>query len=75
VRATVTGRDRRLARRASFFWDRRRVARDTRPPLSRIVDRARHRGRTHQHRVTAVVRLRDGRLARASRRYRVCADR
>jgi hypothetical protein len=74
VRATVAGPDRRFALRADFLRGRRRVKRDTRPPLSRVVDRVRHRGRSHLHRVRARVRMSDGRLARLSRRYRVCAD-
>jgi hypothetical protein len=73
VRATVVGRDRRLARRAVFYRGRRRVAVDRRRPLSRIVDRGRHRGRSHTHVARARVRLRDGRLARLRKRYRVCA--
>jgi hypothetical protein len=73
VRATVTGRDRRLAVRADFARGKRRVASDTRPPLSRVVDRVRHRGRDHVHRVRAKVRLSDGRVVSLSRRYRVCA--
>ena len=73
VRATVVGADRRLARRADFRRGRRRVARDTRPPLSRIVDRRRHRGRSHRHAVVAKVRLADGRLVRVRRVYRVCS--
>jgi hypothetical protein len=73
VRATVAGPDRAFAIRAEFFRGRRRVARDTRPPLSRVVDRRRHRGRSHRHRVRARVRTGDGRLVRLSRRYRVCA--
>ncbi len=73
VRATVTGADRRLARRADFRRGRRRVARDTRPPLSRIVDRRRHRGPSHRHAVVAKVRLVDGSLVRLRRVYRVCA--
>ena len=44
------------------------VARDTRPPLSRIVDRGRHRGRSHRHAVVAKVRLADGGLVRLRRR-------
>jgi len=75
VRATVTGADRRLARRADFRRGRRRVARDTRPPLSRIIDRRRHRGRSHRHAVVAKVRLADGGLVRLRRVYRVCAAR
>jgi hypothetical protein len=73
VRATVAGRDRRLARRAVFYRGRRRVAVDRRPPLSRIVDRGRHRGRSHTHVARARVRLSDGRLIRVRKRYRVCA--
>jgi hypothetical protein len=73
VRATVIGADRRRALRAEFLRDRRRVARDRRPPLSRVVDRGRHRGRSHVHRAGVRVRLRDGRLARLAKRYRVCA--
>src|SRR3954468_3717915 len=75
VRATVTGRDRRFAIRASFYRGRRRVARDTHPPLSRILDRRRHRGRRHTHRARARVRMGDGRLVRLSRRYRTCSTR
>jgi hypothetical protein len=74
VRATVTGRDRRLALRASFRGPAGQRARDPRPPLSRIVDRARHRGPSHRHRVITRVRLQDGRLLRRARRFRVCAD-
>jgi hypothetical protein len=72
IRATVVGRDRRHARRAVFYRGRRRVARDSRPPLSRVIDRARHRGRAHRHTARARVRLDDGRLVRLKRRYRVC---
>jgi len=74
VRATVRGRDSRYALRAEFFRGHRMIARDTRPPLSRVVDRRHHRGRSHLHGVRARVRMGDGRLARLSRRYRVCAD-
>jgi hypothetical protein len=73
VRATVTGADRRHARRAEFFRGRRRVGRDGRPPLSLVIDRARHRGHAHSHVARARVRLDDGRLVRLERRYRVCA--
>jgi hypothetical protein len=72
VRATVIGPDRRFALRAEFFRGRRKVARDTRPPLSRVIDRRRHRGRSHRHRARARVRMGDGRLTRISRLYRVC---
>ena len=73
VRAIVTGRDRRLARRALFYRGRRRVAFDRRPPLRKIIDRGRHRGHSHPHLARARVRLRDGRLVRVRKRYRVCA--
>ncbi len=73
IRATIVGRDRRHARRAVFYRGRRRVARDSRPPLSRVIDRGRHRGRAHRHTARARVRLDDGRLVRLRRRYRVCA--
>ena len=75
VRTTVTGRDRARARRAEFFVGRRRVARDPRRPLSRIVDRRRHLGRSHRHAVRVKVRMSDGRLARLRRVYRMCGDR
>ena len=75
VRATVVGRDRRLARRAEFFVGPRRFGRDRRPPLSRVFDRLRHRGRSHLHVARARVRLRDRRLVRLKRRYRICAER
>jgi hypothetical protein len=39
VRARVAGADRRQALRAGFWRDGRRVARDVRPPLGRVVDR------------------------------------
>lgn len=74
VRATVVGRGRRNARRATFYRDGRRVTYDSRPPLSRIVDGRRHRGRSHTHMLRARVRMSDGRRLRLTRRYRVCAD-
>ena len=73
LRATVSGPGRRMALRADFARGARRVARDVHPPLSRVVDRDHHVGRSHFHRVRAKVRLRDGRLVRLMRRYRVCA--
>jgi hypothetical protein len=72
IRASIVGRDRPHARRAEFFRGRRRVARDTRPPLSRVIDRARPGGRTRVRTARARVRLDDGRLVRLRRRYRVC---
>jgi hypothetical protein len=73
VRAAIAGRDSRDAIRANFYRGRRRVARDTHPPLSKIIDRRRHRGRRHTHRARARVRMGDGRLVRLSRRYRTCS--
>jgi hypothetical protein len=72
VRATVAGPGRRQALRANFRRDRRRVARDTRPPLSRVIDRGARRPRAGRHRAGARVRLADGRLVRVFRRYTVC---
>lgn len=74
LHAEVAGRDRDLALRADFARGPRRVARDTLPPLRALVDRDRHLGRDHVHRVRAKVRLRDGRIRRVWRRYRVCAQ-
>jgi hypothetical protein len=72
VRATVTGRDRRGIRRVRFRLGRRRARVDRTAPFSRIVDRGRHRGRAHRHRVGARVLMKDGRRARLSRRFRAC---
>ena len=74
IRATVAGADRAKALSASFYRRRRRVAYDRRQPLSRVVDRGRHRGRSHRHRLRVRVRMSDGRRIRLLRRYRVCAD-
>jgi sugar lactone lactonase YvrE len=73
VRARVTGPERRLAVRAEFRRGPRRVARDVRRPLSKIVDDGRHRGRSHTHVARARVRYSAGGLAVLKRRYRVCA--
>jgi hypothetical protein len=74
VRASIRGADRRLALRAGFRRDGRLMARDTRPPLSRVIDRPR-RPRARRHRAVARVRLADGRLVRLVRRYRLCGRR
>jgi sugar lactone lactonase YvrE len=74
IRATIGGGDRSAALRADFFRGRRRVSRDRRPPLSKIVDTGRHLGRSHTHTARARVRLSDGSLVRLKRRYRVCAE-
>ena len=75
VRARVAGADRRQALRAGFWRDGRRVARDTRPPLDRRLDRGPGRPRATRHRAAARVRLADGRLVRLRRRYLLCAGR
>ena len=72
IRAAIVGRDRRLALRAELFRGRRKMTRDTRPPLIGTIDRARHRGRPHRHVARARVRLSDGRLVRLRRAYLVC---
>ena len=72
VRARVVGADRRQAKRAGFWRDGRRVARDVRPPLSRLVDRGPRRRHASGHRAAARVRLADGRLIRLKRRYVMC---
>jgi sugar lactone lactonase YvrE len=72
IRATVTGTERGQAARAEFRRGARRVARDVRPPLSKIVDRGRHFGRSHTHVARARVRYVGGGLAVVKRRYRVC---
>jgi hypothetical protein len=72
VRASVVGRDRRHAVRATFFRDGRRVARDTHRPLSRIVDARRRSADRAVHRAVARVRLADGRLVPLAHRFRRC---
>jgi hypothetical protein len=73
VRASIRGADRRRALRANFFRNGRRVARDTRRPLSRVIDRVRRRSRPGRPRAAAGVRFADGRLIRLRRRYPRCA--
>jgi hypothetical protein len=75
VRASIGGADRRQALRAGFRRDGRRVARDTRPPLGRVIDRGRRRPGATRHRAAARVRLANGRLVRLARRYRLCGRR
>jgi hypothetical protein len=72
VRAAVAGADAGQAKRAGFFRRGRRLRRDVRPPLNALVHRP-HRGDRHTHRVTARVRMADGRLVRLSRRFSGCA--
>ena len=73
VRASIQGAERRLALRVGFRRDGRRVATDTRRPLSRVIDAGPRGRRSRLHRAAARVRLADGRLIRLARRYRLCA--
>jgi sugar lactone lactonase YvrE len=73
VRATVTGPERRLATRAEFRRGPRIVARDARPPLSKVIDNGRHQGPSHIHVARARVRYSGGGLAVLKKRYCVCA--
>lgn len=76
VRATLTGRDVRLVRRAEFRVGRKRVARDHRRPFSKPIAARRFRGhRSHVYRVGARARLLDKGLVRRSKRLQVCAAR
>ena len=70
VRATVSGADRRLVRRVRFRVGGRRFRLDRRAPFTRVVHRS-HRRRAHRHVARAAVRLRDGRLVRFRRVFRV----
>jgi hypothetical protein len=72
VRVGLAGPDRVLARRASFYLGRRRVARDTRRPLVAVV-RRRAAGTRRRHRLTVLVRLADGRLVRRVKPFTACA--
>jgi hypothetical protein len=74
VRATIAGAERRQGLRANFRRDGRRVARDTRRPLSRIIESGPRRARPARHRAAAGVRLADGRLLRLRQPYLVCAQ-
>jgi len=46
---------------------------DRRAPFVAVVDRRRHRGSAHAHRVRAGIRLRGGRLVVRSRVLLICA--
>ena len=74
VVASIAGRDRRRVRRAGFYLGRKRVARDARAPFRKRVTR-RHRGRAHAHRISARVRMKDGRRVTLRKRYRACGGR
>jgi hypothetical protein len=73
VRASVSGRDRSQIRRAAFRLGRRRSLLDRRPPFTRTIDRTRHRGHSHLHRVGAKVLMKDGRHLKLPRSLRFCA--
>jgi hypothetical protein len=70
VRATIGGADRALIRHVRFRVGARRFKLDRRAPFSRVVHRP-HRSRSHRHVARAAVRLRDGRLVRLRRSFRV----
>jgi hypothetical protein len=72
IRATVRGPERRLVARAEFRRGPRKVARDVKPPLSKVIDKGRHMGPSHTHVARARVRYSGGGLATLKRRYRVC---
>jgi hypothetical protein len=74
VRASVGGRDRRGVRRVRFYLGKRRVATDRKAPFRKRVDRGRHLGRSHRHKVSAGVFMRDGRRTVLARRFRACAN-
>jgi hypothetical protein len=72
IRITVGGADRRLVRRARIRAGAK-LFKDNRPPISRVY-RDRHIGPSHVHKARVSVRLKDGRLVRLSKRFRVCAQ-
>jgi hypothetical protein len=72
IRITVGGADRRLVKRARIRAGAK-LFKDNRPPISRVY-RDRHIGPSHVHRARVSVRLKDGRLVRLSKRFRVCAQ-
>jgi hypothetical protein len=72
VRAVVEGADAGSVARASFQLGRRRVAVDRRAPFRAVIDRSRHAGRPHAHRVRARVLMDDGRRASLRGRFRPC---
>jgi hypothetical protein len=73
VTASIGGADRRSVRRVNFYLGHKRVARDSRYPFRRRVDRGRHRGKAHRHVVTARVRMKNGKKATLRRRFKACA--
>lgn len=71
VRATVTGPDRGLVRRADVSVGRRRLARFRRAPLAFTIRRT-ALPRRHRSRLRVRVRLSDGRASTLARRLRAC---
>jgi N-acetylglucosamine-6-sulfatase len=71
LRVNFSGPDRRRVIGAEVHVGRRRIARVSMPPISRLIDRPRVRsGRRYLLRVTA--ELRDGRIFTLDRRLRAC---
>jgi hypothetical protein len=60
--------------RLDAYLGRKRVARDNRAPFRTRVTR-RHCGHAHAHRISARVRMKDGRRVTLSKRYRACGER
>ncbi len=73
VRVSVIGADAKLIKRARLRVGKK-VRKDARRPISKRF-RTRALRRSHVRRAKASLRLRDGRLVRLSKRFRVCARR
>jgi hypothetical protein len=73
IRAGLLGSSVPLVKRADFRVGKRRVALDRKAPFVKRILARRFRGhRSHVYRIGARARLSDGRLARRSKRVRVC---
>jgi hypothetical protein len=72
VRAAVAGPDAGSIARVDFRLGRRRVRLDRSAPFGVVVDRTRHVGRRHAHRVRAGVLMSDGRRLTLRRRFVPC---
>jgi hypothetical protein len=73
VRARLLGSSVPLVKRADFRVGKRRVGLDRKAPFVKRIAARRFRGhRSHVYRIGARARLRDGRLARRSKRLRIC---
>jgi uncharacterized delta-60 repeat protein len=73
IRASVRGAKTSQIRRAAFRFGRRPLLLDRRRPFSRFVDKARHLGPSHRHRISATVLMKDGKRVTLRRLIRVCA--